>query len=100
MFEKLGHAVVHRRKAVLALFIVFLIGFGAMAGLAIPRLSGGGYSNPNSDSAKASTYLTNTFHVKDPAVVLEVKATGLISDPAVAASAIALEKAVGAEKGV
>jgi RND superfamily putative drug exporter len=100
MFEKLGHAVVHRRKAVLALFIVFLIGFGAMAGLAIPRLSGGGYSNPNSDSAKASTYLTDTFHVKDPAVVLEVKATGLISDPAVAASAIALEKAVGAEKGV
>ena len=100
MFEKLGHAVVHRRKAVLALFIVFLIGFGAMAGLAIPHLSGGGYSNPNSDSAKASTYLTNTFHVKDPAVVLEVKATGLISDPAVAASAIALEKAVGAEKGV
>ncbi len=100
MFEKLGHAVVHRRKAVLALFIVFLIGFGAMAGLAIPHLSGGGYSNPNSDSAKASTYLTNTFHVKDPAVVLEVKSTGLISDPAVAASAIALEKAVGAEKGV
>ena len=100
MFEKLGHTVVRRRKAVLALFIVFLIGFGAMAGLAIPRLSGGGYSNPNSDSAKASKYLTNTFHVKDPAVVLEVKTTSLISDPAVTASAMALEKSVGAEKGV
>ena len=100
MFEKLGHTVVRRRKAVLALFIVFLIGFGAMAGLAIPRLSGGGYSNPNSDSAKASKYLTNTFHVKDPAVVLEVKSTSLISDPTVAASALALEKAVSAEKGV
>ena len=100
MFEKLGHTVVRRRKAVLALFIVFLIGFGAMAGLAIPRLSGGGYSNPNSDSAKASKYLTNTFHVKDPAVVLEVKSTSLISDPTIAASALALEKAVGAEKGV
>jgi RND superfamily putative drug exporter len=100
MFEKLGHLVVRRRKAVMALFIIFLIGFGAMAGLAIPRLSGGGYSNPNSDSAKASTYLTNTFHVKDPAVVIEVKSTGLITDPAVAASATELEKSISAEKGV
>ena len=61
MFEKLGHFVVRRRKSVLALFIVVLIAFGAMAGLAIPRLSGGGYSNPGSDAAKASTYLTDTF---------------------------------------
>jgi RND superfamily putative drug exporter len=100
MFEKLGHLAVRRRKAVMALFIIFLIGFGAMAGLAIPRLSGGGYSNPNSDSAKASTYLINTFHVKDPAVVIEVKSTGLITDPAVAASATELEKSISAEKGV
>jgi putative drug exporter of the RND superfamily len=100
MFEKIGHAVVKRRKGVLALFVVFLIGFGAMAGLAIPRLSGGGYSNPNSDSAKASKYLAQTFHVKDPAVVLEVKSQSLITDPAVVASATALEKSVGAEAGV
>ena len=100
MFEKIGHLVVKRRKSVLALFIVALIAFGAMAGLAVPRLSGGGYTNPNSDSAKAAEYLTSTFHVQDPALVLEVKSTSLITDPAVAASAAALEKSVAAEKGV
>ena len=100
MFEKLGHFVVRRRKSVLALFIVVLIAFGAMAGLAIPRLSGGGYSNPGSDAAKASTYLTDTFHVKDPAVVIEVKSTSTVQDPTVVASASALEKEIGAEKGV
>ncbi len=100
MFEKIGHLVVKRRKSVLALFIVALIAFGAMAGLAIPRLSGGGYTNPNSDSAKASTYLTSTFHIQDPALILEVKSSSLITDPAVRASAAALEKSLAGEKGV
>lgn len=92
MFEKLGHGLVRRRKSVLAIFIVALIGLGVLAGLAVPRLSGGGYSNPNSDSAKATKYLINTFHVHDPAVILEVKSTTSITDPAVVASALALEK--------
>jgi RND superfamily putative drug exporter len=100
MFEKLGHLAVDRRKAVLAIFIVVLIAFGAMAGLAIPRLSGGGYSNPNSDSAKASIYLAQNFHVKDPAVILEVKSPLVITDPAVIASATALEKSIASETGV
>ena len=100
MFEKLGHSIVKRRKSVLAFFIVALIGLGVLAGLAVPRLSGGGYSNPNSDSAKAAKYVINTFHVKDPAVVLEVKSSTSITDPIVIASASALEKSVAAEKGV
>ena len=100
MFEKLGAFVFHRRKAVLALFVIALIGFGMMASLAIPKLSGGGYSVPGSDSANAASYLTETFHVQDPAVVLEVKSSGLITDPAVVASAAALEKSIAAEKGV
>ena len=100
MFEKIGHLVVRRRKAVLALFIVALVAFGALAGLAIPRLSSGGYTDPNSDSAKATTYLTKTFHVSEPAVILEVKSSGLITDPATIASASALEKSILNEKGV
>ena len=100
MFEKLGHTLVNRRKAVLALFIVSLIALGALAGLAVPRLSGGGYSDPGSDSAKARTYLINTFHVKDPAVILEVKTDTSITDPAVVASATELERAIASEKGV
>ena len=100
MFEKLGQSIVKRRKSVLALFIVALIALGALAGLAIPRLSGGGYSNPNSDSARAGKYLIETFHVKDPAIILEVKSSTSITDPTVVAKAIALEKAVAAEPGV
>jgi RND superfamily putative drug exporter len=100
MFEKLGAFVFHRRKAVLALFVIALIGFGVMASLAIPKLSGGGYSVPGSDAAIAASYLTETFHVQDPAVVLEVKSSGLITDSAVVASAAALEKSIAAEKGV
>jgi len=100
MFEKLGHLAVRRRKGVLALFVLLLVAFGAMAGLAVPRLSGGGYTNPGGDAAKASRYLTNVFHVKDPAVVLEVKSTASISDPAVVASALALEQKVAHEPGV
>ncbi len=100
MFEKIGHLVVKRRKSVLALFIVALIAFGAMAGLAIPRLSSGGYTIPNSDSAKANDYLTSTFHVQGPALVLEVKSASLITDPVVTASALALEKSISGEKGV
>jgi RND superfamily putative drug exporter len=100
MFEKLGHAVVRRRKSVLALFIVALIGLGSLAGLAVPRLSGGGYSNPNSDSAKAVNYLINTFKVRDPAVILEVRSQTSIDDPAVIATATELEKSVSSEKGV
>ena len=92
MFEKLGHLAVRRRGRVLALFIVALIAFGAMAGMAVPRLSGGGYTNPGGDAAKAAKYLTKTFHIKDPAVILEVKSSTTITDPAVVASALALEK--------
>ena len=100
MFEKLGHLTVRRRKSVLAIFIVLLVAFGVMASLAVPRLSGGGYSNPNSDAAKASKYLRDTFHVKDPAVILEVKSTSSVQDPMVVASAQELEKQVAAEPGV
>ena len=100
MFEKLGHLAVRRRGRVLALFIVALIAFGAMAGMAVPRLSGGGYTNPGGDAAKAAKYLTKTFHIKDPAVILEVKSSTTITDPAVVASALALEKSIAAEVGV
>jgi putative drug exporter of the RND superfamily len=100
VFEKLGHLTVRRRKSVLAIFILLLVAFGVLASLAVPRLSGGGYSNPNSDAAKASTYLRDTFQVKDPAVILEVKSTSSVQNPAVVASAQALEKQVAAEPGV
>jgi len=100
MFEKLAHSILRRRKRVLVLFLLSIVVVGALGGASISRLQGGGYSDPNSDSAKAGKYLTNTFHVKDPSVILVVKSTTQVSDPSVVASAQALESALAAEPGV
>ena len=100
MFEKLGHTLVRRRKAVLALFIVLLVVGGASSALLFPRLSAGGYNNPASESTKADNYLTSTFHVKDPALALVVDSKTSVTDPATFADASALEKAIAAEPGV
>ena len=91
MFEKLGHFLVRRRKAVLAGFIVSTIAAGVVGSLVLARLEGGGYSDPNSDSSKAATYLTDTFKVKDPAIIFIVDAGKSVSDPAVAAEVAPIE---------
>ena len=100
MFEKLGHLLVRRRRAVLALFIVIILGAGASSSLLFSRLDSGGYNDPNSQSAKADAYLTSTFHVKDPALALVVQSTNSVSDALTVADASALEKAIAAESGV
>ncbi len=100
MFEKLGHTLVRRRKAVLALFILLIIGAGASSSLLFPRLNNGGFNDPHSQSAKADAYLTSTFHVKDPALALVVQSRKPVSDPVTAADATALENAIAMETGV
>jgi len=100
MFEKLGHTLVRRRKAVLALFFVILIGAGASSAGLFPRLNAGGYNDPSSQSAKADAYVTSTFHQKDPALALVVDSKNSVSDATTVADATALEKAVAAESGV
>ena len=100
MFEKLGHTLVRRRKVVLALFIVILIGAGSTSSLLIPRLDNGGYNDPKSDSVKAASYLASTFHVKDPALALVVQSTNSVTDPVTVADATSLEKALSQEPGV
>ena len=100
MFEKLGHSLVRRRKAVLALFVLVLIVAGASSALLIPRLSSGGYNDPASQSAKADAYLTTTFHVKDPALALVVDSKTAVTDATTVADAAALEKAISNEAGV
>ena len=97
MFEKLGHTLVRRRKTVLALFIVLLIAGGASSSLLIPRLDNGGYNDPHSDSVIAATYLSTTFHVKDPALALVVQSSNSVTDPTAATDAAALEKAISQE---
>ena len=100
MFEKLGRFLVRRRKAVLAGFIVATIAAGVIGSLVFARLEGGGYSDPNSDSYKAVNYLTDTFKVKDPAIIFIIDAGKSVADPAVAAEVAPIEAELRNRPGV
>lgn len=100
MFEQLGHVLVRRRKSVLAGFIVAVIASGVIGSLVFARLDGGGYSDPGSDSAKAATYLTDTFKVKDPAIIFIIDAGKDVGDPAVAAEVAPIEADLRSTPGI
>jgi RND superfamily putative drug exporter len=100
MFERFGHTLVRRRRAVLAFFILLLIAGGVSSGLLIPRLSTGGYTDPTSESAKAASYLTSTFHAKDPALAIVVDSKNSVTDPTTVADVALLERAISAQTGV
>ena len=101
MFERLGHLLVRRRKASLALFIIGVILSGVFGSLIFSRLDSGGYSNPNSDSYKVYEYLRDDLKIKDPSVVVVVDAGKReITDPSVAQEAQSLEAKMAREAGV
>jgi RND superfamily putative drug exporter len=101
MFEKLGHVIFKRRKSAVILFIVGILVAGVFGSLAFSRLDSGGYSDPNSDSYKVYTYLTEELKLSDPAVVIIVDSGSTdVTDPAVAQKGIALEKKIAQEAGV
>ena len=100
LFNSLAHLVVRRHKLTLFTFILIVLIAGGVGSLSFSKLESGGYSDPKSASAKAARYLTDTFHVKDPGVILIVDAGRDINDPDVISHALALEKLVKAEPGV
>jgi RND superfamily putative drug exporter len=73
---------------------------GGIGSAVFGKLDSGGYSDPKSDSAKAFTYLTDVFKVKDPAVVLVVETKDGITNPSAIASATKLENQIKTESGV
>jgi len=72
MFEKLGSAIVRRKKFIFALFVAAIIASGGIGSAVFGKLESGGYSDLNSDSAKAFEYLTDVFKVKEPVVVCAI----------------------------
>ena len=101
MFEKLGHVMFKRRKSAVILFIVGILVAGAFGSMAFSRLDSGGYSDPNSDSYKVYTYLTEELKLSDPAVVIIVDSGATdVTDAAVAQKGVALEKKIAQEAGV
>ena len=101
MFERLGHLLVRRKKAALALFVIGIILSGVFGSLIFSRLDSGGYSNPKSDSYKVYEYLRDDLKINDPSVIVVVDAgTRDVDTPEVAQEARVLEAAMGREEGV
>ena len=101
MFEKLGHVIVRRRKAMVILFIVSVLTAGTVGTMIFSRLDSGGYSNPNSDSYQVYNYLSKNLNVADPNVVVVVDSGNLlITDPTVATKAQKLEAEIAKVPGV
>jgi RND superfamily putative drug exporter len=98
MFEKLGHSIARRSKAIFALSITAVLVFGTIGTQVFSRFDTGGYSDPNSDSAKVFEYLEDTFDVKDPAVVIALESSaGSVDAEATVAAANSLEAELRAE---
>ena len=101
MFESLGHLLVRRRKAALALFIIGIILSGVFGSLIFSRLDAGGYSDPKSDSYKVYEYLRDDLKINDPSVVLVVDAGSRdINSPDVVQEAKSLEAKIAQEEGI
>jgi len=101
MFMRLGSFIVGHRKSVLITYIIAILVAGGIGSLSFSRLDSGGYSDLNSESAKAANYITDTFKVQDPVAILVIDAgTRAVDDPAVVAEAAALEQEVAATKGI
>jgi RND superfamily putative drug exporter len=101
MFMRLGSFIVGHRKSVLITYIIAILIAGGIGSLSFSRLDSGGYSDLNSESAKAANYITDTFKVQDPVAILVVDAgTRSVDDPTVVAEAASLEREVAATKGI
>ena len=101
MFERLGHFIVKRSKAVLIVFTLTILAAGGIGSLAFGKLDSGGYSDLSSESAKAATYLTEKFGVVEPVAVLVID-TGAkpVDDPVSVQAAMKVEKELAGIKGI
>ena len=101
MFTRLGELTVRRRKLVLfasmlAVVVAAVIGTGVFS-----RLSGGGFEDPASESARADTVLETQFDDGTANLVLVVTAAGGdVTAPDVVSAATAVEEELGAVEGV
>lgn len=101
MFMRLGSFIVGHRKSVLITYIIAILIAGGIGSLSFNRLDSGGYSDLNSESAKAANYITDTFKVQDPVAILVIDAgSRSVDDPTVAQEASLLEIEVASTKGI
>ena len=98
--RRLADLVVRRRVIVLICGALFLVIAGALGNGVVDRLSVGGYTNPNTESAQADAILSNQLHLGQPNFILLVTDARGVDDPAVVAAGTALTARVAAEPSV
>ncbi|HKE81567.1 MAG TPA: MMPL family transporter [Solirubrobacteraceae bacterium] len=96
----LGRFAVRRRRLVLAGAVVFTLLASAIAGSVVERLSSGGFDVPGSESAVAAKALEHRFGVRAPNLVLLVRSSRSVDDPAIAREGAALARRLARERGV
>jgi RND superfamily putative drug exporter len=101
MLGRLGRFTVRRRRWVLAGTLVGFFVAGALVGGVFDRLSGGGFSDPASESTRGAERLEEAFGAGDANVVLLVTAKDRsVDDPAVAAEGLRLTEELTAEPSI
>ncbi|GAA4460297.1 MMPL family transporter [Phytohabitans houttuyneae] len=99
MFATIGHLTVRRRRLVLALTVLFVLGAGGAGSGLFARLGDGGLTDPDAESARAAAFVTAAGQPA-PELVLLVEAGAGVDDPVAAAAGRDLTAAVAAEPGV
>ncbi|MGA8113517.1 MAG: MMPL family transporter [Actinocatenispora sp.] len=100
MIERAAQVLVRRRWIVLAATLVFLALSGIFGGDLSTRLSVGGYTDPDTESARATSALHHEFHTGDANLVLLVTDKRGVDDPEVAAAGVRVTKDLADESGV
>ena len=80
MFTRLGRLTVRRRRLVLALTVLFVLGAGSGGAGVFGALEDGGFDDPASESFRSGEFLENELGASEPEVVLLVSAGATASD--------------------
>ena len=96
MVSRLAAFAVRRRRAVLAVTLVFVALSMALGSGVVKRLSGGGFDDPNAPSVKAAIALHDQFHTGEPNLTLLVRANdgATVDTPAVDAAGAEIARAI------
>ncbi|MEM7140688.1 MAG: MMPL family transporter, partial [Actinomycetota bacterium] len=100
MFTTLGRFLVRRRRLVLIASAILVAAFIALAGGAFSVLKGGGFEDPDSESARAAEVLRNELGRVEPSTVLIIDAGPALDDPATAEAIAEVDREMSTVDGV
>ena len=102
MLQRLGRFIVRRRRLVLVVSLLLILGAGAVAGSVPGLLSTGGFDSPDAESSRALAIMDEEFGGGQPNLLLLITAAGdaTVDDPAVAAAAQEVQDQLAAEEGI